>query len=193
MNSLHVKEQDVKIAPPPQIREAPRPLQEGEVLRPLRVCVINPRYEPSFWGYDFALPLQPGDKRCWMVSGTLPALAALAPSHCTVELVDENVEAIDFDNMDRFDVIGVTGMVVQAKRMHEILHRLRGARGKVIVGGPYCSVAESQFKELCDTRFIGEAEDTWPEYLIALGRGEPVADRYEQAAKSDMEKVPTPA
>ena len=171
MNSLHVKEQDVKIASPPQIRETPRPLQEGEVLRPLRVCVINPRYEPSFWGYDFALPLQPGDKRCWMVSGTLPALAALAPAHCTVELVDENVEPIDFDNMDRFAVIGVTGMVVQAKRMHEILHRLRGARGKVIVGGPYCSVAETQFKELCDTRFIGEAEDTWPEYLIALGRG----------------------
>jgi radical SAM superfamily enzyme YgiQ (UPF0313 family) len=192
MNSLHVKEQDVKSGPPPQIRETPRPLQEGEVLRPLRVCVINPRYEPSFWGYDFALPLQPGDKRCWMVSGTLPALAALAPAHCTVELVDENVEEIDFDNMDRFDVIGVTGMVVQAKRMHEILHRLRGAKGKVIVGGPYCSVAESQFKELCDTRFIGEAEETWPEYLIALGRGEEVADRYEQAAKSDMEKVPTP-
>lgn len=192
MNSIHVKEQEVRVAPPPQVGEVPRPLQEGERLRPLRVCVINPRYEPSFWGYDFALPMQPGDKRCWMVSGTLPALAALAPAHCTVELIDENVEEINFDTMDRFDVIGVTGMVVQAKRMHEILKRLRGVRGKVIVGGPYCSVAESQFKDLCDTYFIGEAEDTWPEYLIALGRGEPVRERYEQAAKSDMEKVPTP-
>jgi radical SAM superfamily enzyme YgiQ (UPF0313 family) len=192
MHSIHVEQQSVRAAPPPQLREAPRPLQEGEQLRPLRVCIINPRYEPSFAAYDYALPLQLGDKRCWMVSGTLPALAALAPPHCTVELLDENVEDIDFDNMDRFDVIGVTGMVVQAKRMHAILERLRGARGEVIVGGPYCSVAESQFKDLCDTRFIGEAEETWPEYLIALGRGEPVADRYEQAAKSDMEKVPTP-
>jgi radical SAM superfamily enzyme YgiQ (UPF0313 family) len=136
--------------------------------------------------------MQPGNKRCWMVSGTLPALAALVPPHVTVELLDENVRDIDFDDLERFDVIGVTGMVVQARRMHQILNRLRDSKATIVVGGPYCSVAESQFKDLCDTRFIGEAEETWPEFLIALGRGEKVKDRYEQAAKTDMEKVPTP-
>lgn len=161
-------------------------------IRPLSVCLINPRYEPSFWGYDFALPLQPGDKRCWMVSGSLPTLAALAPSHCSVELIDENVEPINFDDLDRFDVIGVTGMVVQNKRMQQILKRLRGSKAKIVVGGPYISVAESQFVDLCDTRFIGEAEETWPAYLIALGRGEQVPDRYEQPAKTNMETVPAP-
>ena len=89
--------------------------------RPLAVCLINPKFEPSFWGYDFALPLMPGDKRCWVVTGALPALAALAPPHCTVELLDENVEPIDFESLRRFDVIGVTGMVVQGGRMREIL------------------------------------------------------------------------
>src|SRR3954462_15718316 len=102
------------------------PSPAGPALRPLSIAIINPRFEPSFWGYDYALPLVPGDKRCWVVTGALPALAALAPPHCRVELLDENVEEIDFGRLRDFDVIGVTGMVVQAPRMREILRRLRG-------------------------------------------------------------------
>ena len=83
-------------------------------------------------------------------------------------------------------------MIVQGKRMHEILRRLKGVRGDVAVGGPYVSVAEAIFKDLCDIRFIGEADETWPAFLKALAAGEPVSNRYEQAAKTDMRKVPTP-
>ena len=158
----------------------------------LSVCLINPRFEPSFWGFDFALPLMPGQKRCWVVTGALPALAALVPENCDVELIDENVEALDFDNLERFDVIGVTGMIVQGRRMFEILDRLQGVRGRVVVGGPYVSVAESLFEDVSDVRFVGEAEETWPAFLKALMAGEPVSDRYEQPDKTDMRKVPAP-
>jgi len=161
-------------------------------LRPLSVCLINPRFEPSYWGYDHVLPFVGGDKRCWTVTGALPALAALAPPHCTVELVDENVEEIDFARLARFDVIGVTGMVVQAERMKAILARLRETEAVVVVGGPYVSVAESQFAALADVRFIGEAEETWPAFLEALARREPVPERYEQAERTDMARVPPP-
>jgi hypothetical protein len=131
----------------PRRAEMPRQ-QDGaagkdEGLRPLSICLINPRHDPSYWGFDYALALKPGKKRCYIVSGTLPTLAALVPSHCSVELLDENVEPIDFDDLDRFDVIGVTGMIVQARRMNEILLKLRGKKATIIVGGPYCSVAES--------------------------------------------------
>jgi hypothetical protein len=34
--------------------------------RKLSICLINPRFEPSYWGFDFALPLYPGDKRSTM-------------------------------------------------------------------------------------------------------------------------------
>ncbi len=161
-------------------------------MRPLSVCVINPRFEPSFWGYDFALPLMPGGKRAWVVTGALPALAALAPPHCTVRLLDENVEPIDFQELARFDVIGVTGMVVQAVRMKEILRVLRPLPGHVVAGGPYVSVAESEFIGLCNSRFVGEAEETWPQFLIDLASGKPVQDRYEQPERTDMRTVPAP-
>lgn len=45
--------------------------------RKLSICLINPRFEPSYWGFEYALPLYPGDKRSTMISGALPTLAAL--------------------------------------------------------------------------------------------------------------------
>ena len=170
--------------------DAPQATQQ--LMRPLRVVLINPRFEPSFWGYNHALPLQHGDKRCWVVTGALPALAAAAPDHCSVELIDENVEEIDFEAIEDADVIGLTGMIVQGDRMRDILKRLRGSRATVVVGGPYVSVAPELFENLCDVRFVGEADETWPEFLNNLGDGLPVKPVYRQVDKTDMSKVPTP-
>src|SRR4051812_3802705 len=161
-------------------------------LRRLRVCLINPRFRASNWSRDEVLPVLPGNKRSWIVTGSLPALAALAPEHCDVVLVDENVEDIDFESLGDFDVVGVTGMIVQRERMFEILERLRDIAVTVVVGGPYVSVSEPEFVGCCDVRFIGEAEETWPAFLAALARGEAVQRRYVQAAKTNMETVPTP-
>jgi radical SAM superfamily enzyme YgiQ (UPF0313 family) len=166
--------------------------EHSRTLRRLSVCIINPRYDPSYWGFDFSLPLMPGDKRYSNVTGALPALAALAPPHCDVELIDENVEPIDFSALERYDVVGVTGMIVQGARMREILHELAKLPTTVVVGGAYVSVSEATFADLCDVRFIGEAEETWPAFLTALAAGDPIAARYEQADKTDMAKVPPP-
>src|SRR5690348_1443775 len=81
--------------------------------RRLRICLINPRFHPSIWTRDEVLAILPGGKRSWIVTGSLPALAALAPEHCDVVLVDENVEDIDFEHLGDFDIVGVTGMIVQ--------------------------------------------------------------------------------
>lgn len=160
--------------------------------RRIRVCLINPRFQPCIWTRDEILSVLPGDKRSWIVTGSLPALAALAPQHCDVVLVDENVEDIDFEHMGDFDIVGVTGMIVQRDRMFEILDRLRDLPVTAVVGGPYVSVAESEFVDRCDVRFVGEAEETWPRFLTAFAQGEAVQRRYEQDAKTNMETVPTP-
>lgn len=127
-----------------------------------------------------------------MASGALVSVAALVPKEHEVVIIDENVETIDFDSLRRFDVVGVTGMVVQAERMCEILRRLRKLPAKVAVGGPLVTVSEETFDGLCDVRFIGEAEETWPAFLNALASDAPTATRYEQAEKTDMTRVPVP-
>ena len=54
-------------------------------------------------------------------TASLPLLAALTPAGHQVQLIDENVEDIDFDRCARADLVGVTGMNVQRRRMREIL------------------------------------------------------------------------
>jgi len=179
-----------RISPVPAIaaESAPPPRRPG---RKLSICLINPRFEPSYWGFDFALPLYPGDKRSTMISGSLSALAGLSGEH-DVTLVDENVEEIDWPSLSGYDIVGVTGMIVQKERMRQILVRLKEAKIFTVVGGPLMSVQEEFFKDLCDVSFIGEAETTWPRFLDDFSHSVETDTRYEQATPTDMAQVPRP-
>ena len=154
-------------------------------VRKLSICLINPKFKPSYWGFEYALPLYPGDKRSTMVSGALPTVAGLAADH-DVRVLDENVEAIDWESLRTCDIVGVTGMIVQRERLREILTRLRQMGIFTVVGGPLVSVQEEFFEGLCDVMFVGEAETTWPAFLNDFARGAPTQRRYEQAEPTDM-------
>jgi len=160
-------------------------------VRRLSICLINPRFEPSYWGFDFALPLYPGDKRSTMISGSLTAIAGLCGDH-EVCLLDENVEDIDWESLRQYDLVGVTGMNVQKARTRQILLRLRELGIFTVVGGPFISVQEDFFDGLCDAKFIGEAETTWPEFLADFAAGRATQQRYEQSQPTDMQTVPRP-
>jgi radical SAM superfamily enzyme YgiQ (UPF0313 family) len=166
-------------------------LPAGRPGRKLSICLINPRFEPSYWGFDFALPLYPGDKRSTMISGSLSALAGLCGEH-DVTLVDENVEEIDWPSLSGYDIVGVTGMIVQKERMRQILVKLREAKIFTVVGGPLMSVQEEFFEGLCDVSFVGEAETTWPRFLDDFSHNLKTDSRYEQTTPTDMTQVPRP-
>ncbi len=154
-----------------------------------RICLINPRFPTSFWGLDHGLPLL--GKKANMPSLALPVLAGLTPAEHEIVLIDENIQELDFDELAKFDIVGLTGMTVQRDRMREILVELRERGVFVVIGGPWITVAEDWFEGLHDVLFIGEAEETWPVFLEEWKRGEHKA-RYEQAEKTDMVKVPPP-
>jgi len=157
-------------------------------MKRLRICLINPKFEPSYWGFDYALPLYPGNKKCTMITGALPHLAGLIPDH-EVYLLDENVEEIDFSSLERFDIVGVTGMIVQRDRMREILQRLRRWKIFTVVGGAYASVDEAFFEGLCDVLFSGEADETWPEFVECFAAGKDYKTFYKQANSTDMTRL----
>ena len=120
----------------------------SHLVNGLKVGLINPKFEASFWGHEYALQLKDPDKRCWLVTGALPSLAALVPAEFEVEIFDENIAELDFAYLKTFDVVGVTGMITQKHRMLEILTELRNAGPIVVVGGPFVSVAENSFENL---------------------------------------------
>src|SRR5690348_15692100 len=96
----------------------PGPMITGKGRSVADIVLINPRFEVSFWGLEYALPLL--GKRANLPVAALPLLAALTPEGHTITLIDENVEPIDFDRCARADLVGVTGMSVQRYRMTEI-------------------------------------------------------------------------
>lgn len=153
------------------------------------IVIINPRFETSFWGLDEAVRFL--GKRSHMPVAALPLLAALTPPEHRVTLIDENVEPIDFERCRRADIVGVTGMSVQRQRMREVLTELKRRGCYIVVGGPWVSVQEDYFGELPDAIFVGEAEETWPQFLRDWQQGSSLY-RYEQAGKTDMTRVPVP-
>jgi len=175
---------------------APRGLRNrASAVKPrsLSICLINPRFEPSFFGREYELPILPGDKRSVMLGCGLPLIAALVPQGHSIVILDENVEEIDFDSLrGAYDVIGVTGMIVQKQRMAEILLELRETGALLCVGGPFITVDAGFFEKLCDVMFIGEADETWPRFLRDLAEGRAVERRYKQEAATDMSSLPTP-
>ena len=155
----------------------------------LDIVLINPRFEVSYWGMEHALPFL--GKRANLPVACLPLLAALTPGEHKITLIDENVEAINWERVGKADIVGLTGMSVQRFRMREILEECK-ARGRfTVVGGPWVSVQEDYFGDLADVLFIGEAEETWPRFLKEYPEGKHSV-RYEQAEKTDMTKVPVP-
>jgi radical SAM superfamily enzyme YgiQ (UPF0313 family) len=153
------------------------------------IVLLNPRFDASFWGMEYVLPLI--RKKAAMPTASLPLLAALTPPGHSVTIIDENVEPIDYGRVARADIVGITGMSVQRRRMREILAEVRKTDAFVAVGGPWVTVQEDYFGDLADAVFIGEAEETWPLFLEQWSSRRP-CKRYEQAEKTDMSRVPVP-
>ena len=148
-----------------------------------KIVFVNPRFEVSYWGLEHALPLL--HKRANLPTACLPLLAALTPACHAVEILDENVEPLDFERLAEADIVALTGMSVQRGRMREILHELKSRGVFTVVGGPWVTVREDYFGDLADVIFIGEAEETWPQFLKEWQAGQHQL-RYEQAEKTDM-------
>src|SRR5437773_7971089 len=104
------------------------------------------------YGLEYAMPYLRAKAASPIAS--LPLLAALTPAEHTVTLIDENVEAIDWERCARADIVGVTGMSVQRLRIKEILAELKRRGVFTVVGGAWVTVQEDYFGDLADVIFV---------------------------------------
>ena len=83
--------------------------------------------------------------------------AATLPDFVDVDFIDENLEAIDFD--DPVDFVGISMMLtVQVKRGWAIADAYRAKGIKVIFGGIATMLHASETMAHADAVFLGEAE-----------------------------------
>jgi radical SAM superfamily enzyme YgiQ (UPF0313 family) len=153
----------------------------------MKICLIAPRNPESFWTFDRILPSL--NKKCVFPNLSLPTVAGITPREHDVVLMDENVEAIDFDT--DADIIGLTGYVIHKTRILELAAEFR-RRGKfVVAGGPLASLCPEDLRGQVDVLFIDEAEYTWPRFLKDFEAGAWEAE-YRQDEKPSMHDSPLP-
>ncbi len=141
-------------------------IASGSKRKP-KVYLVNPLFSSTIWSFEGLRPFT-GTRFLTTPLG-LATVAALTPKHWDVEIVDENVEDIDF-NTDA-DLIGITAFNVQYQRALQLAIEFKKRGKPVVFGGPYCSLLPEAFEGKGDYRVSGEAEKIWPEFLQDFENG----------------------
>ncbi len=152
-----------------------------------KILLIHPKSPETFWQLTGALSIT--KKKAVVPPLGLATLAAITPSHYEVEIIDEEIEDIDFDTP--CDIVGITGYTLHAHRMHEIAHEFRKRGALIVGGGPYCTVHKDECKDHFDVLVCGEVEFIWPQFLSEWEKGEH-KDYYIETNKISLEATPIP-
>ena len=144
----------------------------------MKILLVNPEFPDTYWSFRHALPFE--GKRCAFPPLGLLTVSALLPATWERRLVDLNIERLKTSDIDWADMVFATAMLVQQDSLREVV-KLAKARGKrVVLGGPYVTSTIHELPD-ADHIFRGEAEQTLPEFVADLARGE--TKRIYQAAE----------
>jgi radical SAM superfamily enzyme YgiQ (UPF0313 family) len=165
--------------------------------RNLRILLVSPRGDFLARSPRFAEFLQGSrDMRTILhywngISAALPTVAALTPREHEVTIIDENLEAVDFDR--DCDIVGITAMTQQAVRAYEIAGEFRQRGRFVVVGGIHATALPEEALLHADAVIVGEAENSWPQLLLDFQAGtRRQVYRQSDYPPVDMTRVPTP-
>ena len=156
----------------------------------MNALLIQPLTPKTYWGFHDAMGII--GKSASMPPLGLVTLAAQLPQQWSLRLVDLNVEPLRDADLEWADVLLLTGMLIHAPSMHQVLDRARRAGVRTVVGAPAASTSPAEFPE-ADHVFEGEAEERLYTLVDALERGE--GPRHlvpEGGARPRLAAAPTP-
>jgi radical SAM superfamily enzyme YgiQ (UPF0313 family) len=102
-------------------------------------------------------------RRLYFVGLALPLLAALTPSDYEVELCYETIESVPFDT--DADIIGISSMGHGVHRTIDLAKHFKKMGKIVVLGGYMVSLMPKEAIKFSDAVFIGDSEETWPQFL----------------------------
>ena len=128
-------------------------------------------------------------KQVLIPSLTLPLLAALIPQDSVISVVIELFEDINYDK--ELDLVGITSYTTNIHRAYEIADEFRRRKVPVVMGGIHVSMEPEEALEHADTIIIGEAEETWPQFIndFRNGRQKKV---YKAKERPSLANLPAP-
>jgi radical SAM superfamily enzyme YgiQ (UPF0313 family) len=117
-------------------------------------------------------------------------VAALLEAPWEFRLADLNVQPISDEELRWADTVMLTGMLVQAASLRDVLARCRRLGVRTVVGGPYASALPEELGD-ADHVVVGEVEELAPGLARDLAAG--CARRlYREPGKPDLTRSPVP-
>lgn len=98
----------------------------------------------------------------------LAYIAALTPKNYTIKIIDENIEPMDYSDVD---IVGITSYTAQIHRAYEIAGKFQARNIPVVMGGIHVSMVPDEALKYCSSVVIGEAEGVWAKVLTDFENG----------------------
>lgn len=161
----------------------------------MRIALISPRgsflgRNPEFRKFFAESPELEFYRQYWSGLGSgLLVIAALTPRDVELDLIDENIERIDYEK--KYDLVAITAMTHQATRAYEIASRFRERDIPVAIGGIHATVLPDEAQRHADSVVVGEAEDVWERLLSDLGDNG-LKPLYRSERQADLAQSPVP-
>jgi radical SAM superfamily enzyme YgiQ (UPF0313 family) len=140
----------------------------------MRALLVQSATPPTYWGYQHSLPFI--RKKATLPPLGIATLAAHLPESWQLRLRDLHVEPLADEDLRWADAVLVSGMLVQAASMREVLARARAFGKPTVVGGPAPTTSPDAFPDATYV-FQGEAEGRLERLVLALEQPGSVADR----------------
>jgi radical SAM superfamily enzyme YgiQ (UPF0313 family) len=119
---------------------------------------------------------------------TLGVISALTPPEIELDVVEEEIEEINFDKY--YDLVGISCMTAVAPRAYQLSSVFRKKGAKVVLGGIHPTVMPGEAITHCDCVVIGEAEGCWGKLLEDFRRNR--LKKFYQSFNFDLAKFPIP-
>lgn len=154
----------------------------------MKVLLVYPEFPDTYWSFKHALAFE-GKKAAFPPLGLL-TVSAMLPAEWDRRLVDMNVVELTDADIEWADIIFASAMIVQNVSLEDVVRRARAFGKRVAVGGPYVSTSSESLPD-ADHIFIGEAEETLPEFIRDLELGIP-EKTYKADQRPSLHATPVP-
>ena len=124
-----------------------------------------------------------------MLGLTLPYLAGLiGPGH-EIQIVNESVQDLNFD--EPVDLVGITAMTSRISRGVQIAEQYRRRGVPVVIGGHHATMLPDEVAPHADAVVVGESEGLWEDILADAGRGS-LRPLYRRESFPELKGLPSP-